>query len=212
MLCTSGVAIIVKPIIKEEYDERLIVAEFITLDGVIQAPGGADEDTDGGFMHGGWTLPYWHDDIGAHFFQAMSQADALLLGRKTWQIHGGAFEPMEGDPFADAMNNIRKYVVSTTLKSASAWRNSTLIRDNVVEAIRQLKQQPGKNILVDGSSVLAQVLAQNDLIDEYSLHVYPLVLGSGKRLYPEGKRLDLTLVETSPLPTGVVFMRYRRSA
>jgi dihydrofolate reductase len=191
---------------------ELIVAEFITLDGVIQAPGGADEDTDGGFVHGGWTLPYWHDDIGAHFFQAMSQADTLLLGRKTWQIHGGAFEPMEGDPFADALNNMPKYVVSTTLKSASAWRNSTLIGDHVVEAIRQLKQQPGKNIFLDGSSVLAQALAQNDLIDEYRLHVYPLVLGSGKRLYPVGKRLDLALVETSPLPTGVVFMRYRRSA
>jgi len=191
---------------------ELVVAEFITLDGVIQAPGGADEDTEGSFTHGGWTHPYWHDDIGAHFFQAMSQADTLLLGRKTWQIHGGAFEPMAGDPFGDVMNNIRKYVVSTTLKSASAWRNSTLIRDNVVEAVRQLKQQPGKNILVDGSSVLTQALAQNDLVDEYSLHVYPLVLGGGKRLYPEGKRLDLTLVEAAPLPTGVVFMRYRRTA
>ncbi len=191
---------------------ELIIAEFITLDGVIQAPGAADEDTEGGFAHGGWTQQFWHDDIGAHFFQAMSRADALLLGRKTWQIHGGAFEPMAGDPFGDVMNNIHKYVVSTTLKSASAWRNSTLIRDNVVEAVRQLKQQPGKNILVDGSSVLIQALAQNDLVDEYSLHVYPLVLGGGKRLYPEGKRLDLTLVEAAPLPTGVVFMRYRRNA
>ena len=191
---------------------ELIIAEFITLDGVIQAPGGADEDIEGGFTHGGWTHPYWHDDIGAHFFQAMSQADALLLGRKTWQIHGGAFEPMTGDPFADAMNDIRKYVVSTTLKSASAWRNSTLISGNVVEAVRQLKQQPGKNILVDGSSVLIQALAQNDLVDEYILHVYPLALGGGKRLYPEGKRLELTLVEAAPLPTGVVFMRYRRTA
>ena len=191
---------------------KLIVAEFITLDGVIQAPGGADEDTEGGFTHGGWTQPYWHDDIGTHFFQAMSQADTLLLGRKTWQIHGGAFEPMAGDPFGNTMNNIPKYVVSTTLQSASAWRNSTLIRDNVVEAVRQLKQQPGKNILLDGSSVLTQTLAENDLIDEYSLHVYPLVLGGGKRLYPEGKRINLTLVEASPLPTGVVFMRYRRTA
>jgi len=98
------------------------------------------------------------------------------------------------------------------LKSASAWRNSTIIRDNVVETIRQLKQKPGKNILVDGSSVLTRVLAQNNLVDEYSLHVYPLVLGGGKRLFPEGKRLDFTLVEASPLPTGIVFMRYRRTA
>ncbi|HVF38469.1 MAG TPA: dihydrofolate reductase family protein [Gemmatimonadaceae bacterium] len=190
---------------------ELIVAEFITLDGVIQAPGGADEDTDGGFTHGGWTQPYWHDDIGAHFFQAMSEADALLLGRKTWEIHGGAFEPMTGNPFADALNEVRKYVVSTSLKSAEAWRNSTIIASDVVEAVRELKEQSGKNILLDGSSVLAQTLAQNDLIDEYRLHVYPIVLGSGKRLYPEGKRLNWTLVEASPLPTDVVYMRYRRS-
>jgi dihydrofolate reductase len=191
---------------------KLIVAEFITLDGVIQAPGGPTEDTDGGFTHGGWTHPYWHNEIGNHFFQAMSGADALLLGRKTWQIHGGAFEPMENDPFGDAMNNIRKYVVSTTLTSASAWRNSTLIRENVAETVRQLKQQPGKDILMDGSSVLAQTLAQQDLVDEYWLHVYPLVLGGGKRLFPQGTRIPLTLVETSPLPTGVVFIRYKRSA
>ena len=191
---------------------ELIVAEFITLDGVIQAPGGAEEDTEGGFIHGGWTWPYWHDDIGAHFFAAFSQADALLLGRKTWQIHGNAFESMVDDPFADAMNGIHKYVVSTTLESAAAWRNSTLIRDNVVETVRQLKGQPGKNILLDGSSVLARTLAEHDLIDEYSLHVYPIVLGGGKRLYPQGTRTKLTLVEASPLPTGVVFMRYRRAA
>src|SRR5512133_2657125 len=133
---------------------KLIVAEFITLDGVIQAPGGADEDTEGGFVHGGWTQPYWHDDIGAHFFEAFSQADALLLGRKTWQGHGAAFDPMPaGDPFGDAMNGIRKYVVSNTLTSTSAWRNSTLINGNVVEEIRKLKEQPGKNILMDGSSL-----------------------------------------------------------
>ena len=191
---------------------EIIVAEFITLDGVIQAPGGEDEDREGGFTHGGWTRPYWHDDIGAHFFQAMSNADAFLLGRKTWQIHGGAFEPMTGNPFADALNNVQKYVVSKTLNDASAWRNSTIIRDNVVQRIRELKQQPGKNILVDGSSVLTKALASNDLVDEYSLHVYPIVLGAGKKLFPEGKRIDLKLVEASPLPTGVVFMRYRRAS
>ncbi len=190
---------------------ELIIAEFISLDGVIQAPGAAVEDVDDGFAYGGWTLPYWHDDIGAHFFQAMSQSDALLLGRKTWQIHGSAFEPMEGDPFADAMNKIQKYVVSKTLKDASAWRNSTLISGNVIEEVRKLKLQPGKNILLDGSSVLAPLLAENDLVDEYSLHVYPLVLGSGKTLFPKGKRINLTLVDVQPLPTGVVFMRYRRS-
>ena len=188
---------------------ELIIAEFITLDGVIQAPGGADEDTEGGFTHGGWTMPYWHDDIGAHFFQAMTQAEAILLGRKTWEIHGGAFEPMEDNPFSNIMNGVRKYVVSTTLTSTQAWRNSTLISGNIVEEVRKLKQEPGKNILLDGSSVLAHTLIENDLVDEYSLHVYPLSLGGGKRLFPEGKRVNLTLVESQMLPTGVVFQRYR---
>lgn len=191
---------------------KLIVAEFITLDGVIQAPGGKNEDTDGGFQHGGWTGPYWHDDIGTHFFQAMSQADALLLGRKTWQIHGGAFEPMVSDPFGDVMNSITKYVVSNTLKSVSAWRNSTLINGNVVEAIHQLKQRPGKDILMDGSSVLIHTLIRENLIDEYLLHVYPLVLGSGKQLFPTGKRVNLKLIDSQALPTGVVFQCYQSVA
>ncbi len=190
---------------------ELIVAEFMTLDGVIQAPGGKDEDTDGGFVHGGWTHPYWHDDIGMHFFQAMSQADAMLLGRKTWQGHGAAFDPMPaGDPFGDVMNGIQKYVVSTTRQDTSLWRNSTIISGNVVEEVRTLKAQPGKHIVLDGSSVLAHTLIANDLVDEYALHVYPLVLGSGKRLFPDGHHIGLQFVEATPLPTGVVFMRYRR--
>jgi len=189
---------------------RIIVHEFITLDGVIQAPGGADEDTDNGFMHGGWSMSYWHDDMGKHFFEAIAQTDTLLLGRKTWQIHGGAFEPMPaGDPFGDVMNGMHKVVVSKTLKTAAAWRNSTLIRNNVVEEVRRLKEQPGKDIMIDGSSVLIHALAENDLVDEYALHVYPIVLGSGKRLFPEGKRFDLKLTESRALPTGVVFQRYQ---
>ena len=188
---------------------KLIVAEFITLDGVIQAPGGEDEDTDGGFVHGGWTHPYWHDDIGAHFFQAMTEADSLLLGRKTWQGHGAAFDPMpEGDPFGDVMKSKKKYVVSTTLKSTELWRNSTIISRNVVEEVRKLKEQPGQNIILDGSSVLVHTLIENDLVDEYALHVYPLVLGSGKRLFPEGKRVNLKLIGSKTLPTGVVFQQY----
>jgi dihydrofolate reductase len=189
---------------------KLIVAEFITLDGVIQAPGSPTEDTNGGFVHGGWTHPYWHDDIGAHFFQALMESDALLLGRKTWQDHGAAFDPMpEGDPFGDVMKSQKKYVVSTTLKSTSLWRNSTIISQNVVEEIRKLKNKSGKNILLDGSSVLAHALIENDLVDEYMLHVYPLVLGGGKRLFPEGRRVNLKLIELTPLPTGVVFQRYQ---
>lgn len=189
---------------------KIVVHEFISLDGVIQAPGGKDEDTDNGFVHGSWTIPYWHDDIGNHFSEAISQADTLLLGRRTWQTHGAAFDPMPaGDPFGDVMNGIRKVVVSTTLQSAAAWRNSTLIRSNVVEEVRKLKEQPGKNILIDGSSVLIHTLAENNLVDEYVLHVYPLVLGSGKRLFPLGTRIPLELIEAQALPTGVVYQRYR---
>jgi dihydrofolate reductase len=191
---------------------ELIVAEFMTLDGVIQAPGGAEEDTEGGFTQGGWTWPYWHDDIGKHFFEAMASADALLLGRRTWEIHGGAFDPMPpGDPFGDVMKSVRKYVVSSTLTDASLWRNSTIIRGDVAAAVKRIKQEPGKNILLDGSSQLVPLLAKHDLIDQYMLHVYPIVLGGGKRLFADGKRVELALVEAKPLPSGVVYMRYRRA-
>lgn len=187
---------------------KLIVAEFMSLDGVMQAPGGPEEDTDGGFAYGGWTHPYWHDDIGARFFEAVAECDAFLLGRRTWEGHS-VFETFEdGDPFGDMMKSMPKYVVSTTLESAGAWRNSTVIRDNVIEEIRRLKEQPGKSIYVDGSSVLVHALAEHGLVDEYSLLVYPLVLGPGKRVFAEGARTDLTLLETRTFPTGVVLARY----
>jgi dihydrofolate reductase len=188
---------------------KIVVSEFVSLDGVMQAPGGQDEDTAGGFAHGGWTLPYWHDEIGAHFAQVMSESDAFLLGRKTWQLHGGAFEPLaDDDPFAGVLNTMPKYVVSTTLTSAAAWRNSTLISGNVVEEVRALKARPGKNIVIDGSSVLLHTLARHDLIDEYRLIVYPLVLGGGKKVFPDGARVNLRLVEARPLPSGVVLTHY----
>lgn len=189
---------------------KIIVHEFISLDGVIQAPGGKNEDTDGGFKYGGWTIPYWHDDIGVRFDKLMKQTDTLLLGRKTWQIHGAAFDPMpEGDHFGDAMKKIKKVVVSTTLKSADLWRNSTIISANIVDEVRKLKQKKGKNIMIDGSSVLLHSLIKNDLIDEFHLHVYPLSLGGGKCLFPEKKRIDLELFESKNLPTGVTFQAYR---
>src|SRR5260221_8259022 len=146
---------------------KIVVSEFVSLDNVMQALGGAEEDAEGGFAHGGWTGPFWHDDIGAHFFEEMSQSDGLLLGRKTWQIHGGAFEPVPaGDPFADVMNSMPNYVVSTTLTTASAWRNSTLISGNVVEEVRTLKAQPGKNIAIDGSSGLVATRPHHDLLTQ----------------------------------------------
>ena len=191
---------------------KLIVHEFVTLDGVMQAPGGPNEDRDGGFTHGGWTLPYWHDDIGATFGALMQGVDAFLLGRRTYVTHAEAFEPMPvGDPFGDMMNAPAKYVVSKTLEKP-IWRNTTIIRDDVVAAVRALKAGPGKTIVTDGSSQLVHTLIEHDLVDELYLHVYPLALGRGKRVFPETGSHRFSLVQTTPYPTGVVGLRYARAA
>lgn len=189
---------------------KLIVSEFVTLDGVIQAPGGKDEDRDGGFEHGGWTWPYWHDDIGQSFATQMQDCDAFLLGRRTYLTHAAAFEPMPaGDFFGDMMNAPRKYVVSRTLEKPT-WRNTTIIRDNVIETISGLKAEPGKNILTDGSSVLVHDLLKHDLVDELHLLLYPLTLGGGKRLLPDGVYATFKLLSAKAYPTGVVGLHYER--
>ena len=189
---------------------KLIVSEFVSLDGVMQAPGGEDEDRDGGFAHGGWTRPYWHDDIGKKFFELISRADALLLGRKTYVTHAEAFEPMPvGDPFGDVLNAPKKYVVSRTLEKP-IWRNTTIIRDDVIGAVRALKAEPGRDILTDGSSQLVHALIAHDLVDELHLLVYPLVLGGGKRALPAGAHKTFTLQSAVPFPTGVVSLHYVR--
>ena len=189
---------------------KLIVHEFVTMDGVMQAPGGKDEDRDGGFEHGGWTLPYWHDDIGRSFAALMQDTDAFLLGRKTYVTHAAAFEPMApGDPFGDLMNPPKKYVVSKTLQKPT-WRNTPIIRDNPIESIGALKAQPGKNILTDGSSRLVHALLEHDLVDELHLTLYPLTLGSGKRVLPSGLYTTFGLTSATPYPTGVVGLHYIR--
>jgi dihydrofolate reductase len=189
---------------------KLIVSEFVTLDGVMQAPGGKDEDRDGGFEYGGWTLPYWHDDIGKKFGELMQDTDALLLGRRTYVTHAEAFEPMpQGNPFGDMMNAPKKYVVSRTLERP-IWRDTTIIRDNVVESIRDLKAQPGKNILTDGSSQLVHAMLAHDLVDELHLLVYPLALGKGKRVFPDGVNTNFRLTSTTSFNTGVVDLYYQR--
>jgi dihydrofolate reductase len=189
---------------------KLVVSEFITLDGVIQAPGGTDEDRDHGFTHGAWTLPYWHDDIGKHFLSFMSHVDAVLLGRRTYVTHAEAFAPMPpGNPFGDAMNAPAKYVVSRTLEKP-IWRNTTVIRDDVVGAVRRLKAQPGKSILTDGSSQLVHTLLAANLVDELHLLLYPLAVGGGKRLFSDGVHSRFTLKEAVPYPSGVVGLHYLR--
>lgn len=188
---------------------KIVVGEFVSLDGVVQAPGDPDEDREGGFELGGWTMPYWHDDIGMTVFASMNASDALLLGRKTYQGFAAAFgSAPAGDPFNDHMNNTPKFVVSTTLKTVD-WVNSTLIRGNVADEVLKLKQQPGKDISISGSGTLVQALMKHDLIDEYNLLVYPVVLGKGKRLFPDGLNAALKLVETKTFSTGVVLLSYR---
>ena len=184
---------------------KLIVNEFMSLDGVMQAPGGKDEDRDGGFEHGGWTIPYWHDDIWAHHFQPLlKEIDALLLGRRTYVIHGEAFEP---DPSKDPFGPAKKYVVSRTLEKP-IWRDTTIIRDDVPGAVWELKEQPGKNIFLDGSSQLLHTLLEHDLVDELHLLVYPLSLGSGKRALPNGVHSKFRLLASRQYPTGVVGLHY----
>ncbi|SRR5579875_1013224 len=194
---------------------KIIVAEFMTLDGIIQAPGGNDEDAEGagdGFAHGGWAWPYWHDDIDAYNEAAMSEFDTCLLGRKTWQAFAATFEPLADDaPQSAGLSTMRKYVVSNTLSSADAWRNSTLISGasgDVMTQVRALKEQPGKNILMNGSSQLIHSLAQRDLIDAYHLLVFPIVLGSGKKVFADDAQITLQLIEARPIPSGVTFLRY----
>ena len=197
--------------VRRQVMRKLIVSEFITLDGVIQAPGGADEDRDGGFAHGGWTWPYWHDEIGAKFMALMQDTDTFLLGRRTYVTHAEAFEPMApGDPFGDVMNGAAKYVVSKTLDKP-IWRHTTIIRDDVIDAVRALKASPGKNILTDGSSQLVHALLAHDLVDELHLLVYPLSVGGGKRLFPNGVRTQFALKDATPYPTGVVGLHYTRA-
>lgn len=186
---------------------KLIVSEFISLDGVIQAPGGEAEDTDGGFTRGGWTRAFWHDDIGATFDTFMRGTDALLLGRRTYVTHAQAFEP---DPANDPFGDTAKYVVSKTLEK-SLWRNTTIIRDDIVGAVRALKAAPGKNILTDGSSQLVPLLFAHDLVDELHLLLNPIILGGGKRPFPDRHDLAFHLIEAKPYPSGVVGLHYART-
>jgi dihydrofolate reductase len=189
---------------------RLIVHEFMSLDGVMQAPGGADEDRDGGFAYGGWSHAYWHEDFGKHFVEMMQKTDAFLLGRRTYETHANAFEPLPaGDFFGDLMNAPRKYVVSRSL-TTPIWRDTTIIRDNVIDSVRALKAEPGGNILTDGSSQLVHALLASDLIDELQLTVCPVTLGGGKRVLPQGVHAAFQLKSATPYPTGAVALHYER--
>ena len=192
---------------------RIIISDFISLDGVVQAPGGAEEDTDGGFANGGWSMPFFDPEaMGAAIDEVMGETEALLFGRRTWQVMAGAWPDRAGDPFADRMNEIPKYVASRTLNDSDLdWNNTTLLpADDAIDAVRDLRAKTGGDIQVMGSASLATQLIENDLVDEYRLMIEPIVLGGGKRLFPaDSHARPLELLETKTSSTGVHICTYR---
>jgi dihydrofolate reductase len=195
---------------------RIVLSDFMSLDGVVQAPGGEQEDTDGGFAHGGWSMPFFDMEImGAAIGAAMAETEALLFGRRTWQTMAAAWPDRAGDPFADQMNAFPKHVASRTLRADDLhWSNSHLLpADDAIGAIAQLRSQPGGNMQVMGSPNLAAQLIAHDLVDEVYLMIEPILLGGGKRLFPaDGQARRLELVSSVTAGTGVIICQYRRPA
>ena len=189
---------------------RLTLHTFLTLDGVMQAPGGPDEDPDGGFPHGGWSFPYGDQDFAAAMAGWFAPASAFLLGRKTYQIFRGHWPRVTdpGDPIASKLNALPKYVASTTLTSVD-WHNSSLLGSDVAAEVAKLKQLPGSELQVHGSGALAHTLIDHDLIDEYRLLFFPVHLGSGKKLFRDGaKAAALRLTRATTTSTGVIVATY----
>jgi dihydrofolate reductase len=191
---------------------KLVVGTFLTVDGVMQAPGGPDEDREGGFEHGGWNVNYWDDVMGKLIVEWTLQAGALLLGRKTYEIFAAHWPHVGGDdPVAAKLNSVPKYVASRTLDEVT-WNNATLIQGDVAEGVARLKDEPGDEIQVTGSGELIQTLIEHDLVDEYRLWIFPLVLGEGKRLFARGTLpAALKLVDTRISSTGVAIHSYERA-
>ena len=189
---------------------KLKVTTFLTLDGVMQGPGGPEEDTSGGFTQGGWSVGYWDDQMGEEMTEFMGRPFDLLIGRKTYEIFAG-YWPQSKDPEADVLNNARKHVASRTLKSVE-WKNSTLIKGDVAKYVTELKNSTGPEIQVHGSGDLIQTLLQNDLIDEFHLMTFPVVLGNGKRLFANGAiPAGLRATKVKSTSTGVVIATYERA-
>ena len=185
----------------------------MSLDGVVQAPGGPEEDTDGGFSHGGWSMPYFDPEaMGSVIDEVMARTEALLFGRRTWQTMAAAWPDRAGDPFADRMNEIPKYVASRTLTQEDlTWSGSTLLpADDAIGAVRELRASEGGGLQVMGSASLAAQLVEHDLVDEFRLMIEPVLLGGGKRLFPvDGQARPLELVSATTAGTGVLICTYR---
>ncbi len=198
---------------------RIILSDFISLDGVVQAPGGPQEDTDGGFRHGGWSMPFFDEEaMGPILDDVMAGTEALLFGRRTWEVMASAWPERAGDPFADRMNALPKYVASRTLTAedaSSRWTNTTLLGgEDAIGAIRALREQDGDGAMqVMGSSSLALALVEEDLVDELRLMIEPILLGGGKTIFPRsGQARPLELVSVTQAATGVLICHYRRAA
>ena len=190
---------------------KIIAATFVSLDGVMQAPGGPQEDPTGGFAYGGWSFNYWDDAMMEIIGKSMGDPFDLLLGRKTWEIFSAHWPFIEGDPIADKFNAVTKYVATTSTEPLG-WKNSVAIGGDVAAEIARLKQGEGPDLLIQGSSELIQTLLANDLIDEFRIWTFPLVLGSGKRLFGDGAMpAALKLVDSRTSATGVTIGSYVRA-
>ena len=191
---------------------RVVVTEFMSLDGVVQAPGGPEEDTDGGFAHGGWSAPYFDLEVmGAAIDEGMTKVDALLYGRRTWAVMAAAWPGRAGDPFADKMNALKKYVASRTLKPEDLTWNTTLLSpDNAIGDIAALRGQDGGDVMIWGSASLARTLLAEGLVDELNVMIEPILLGGGKRIFPDdGTARPMQLVKCVTACTGVQVCTYQ---
>jgi dihydrofolate reductase len=189
---------------------KVVVFTSLTLDGVMQAPGRPDEDTRGGFAHGGWAQPYNDPVMGAVAAEGMADTGSILLGRRTYEDFYSFWPHQTDNPFTEVLDNSQKYVASTTLREPLPWRNSTLLEGDAAEAVAGLKRQPGKDMVVLGSGELAQALMRRNLVDQFVLLIHPLVLGTGRRLFPDGGApATLRLVDTRTTTTGVVIATYQ---
>ena len=187
---------------------KIIVLTFISLDGVMQAPGGPKEDTSGGFKYGGWTVPYFDDFSGKVMGEQMKEPFSLLLGRITFEIFA-SYWPQHADDWP-GINEAKKYVASNTL-SSSAWQNSIFLKGDIVQKLKKIKKEKGPDLKVYGSGNLAQTLFKNDLVDELWLKIFPITLGRGKRLFEEGTiPKAYKLIETKTSPSGVIIANYKR--
>ena len=188
---------------------RIVAFTSVTLDGVMQAPGRPDEDTRGGFEHGGWAAPYSDEAMGKVSAESMAETGALLFGRRTYEDFYGFWPNQQDNPFTDVLNDARKFVASRSLEEPLPWQNSAILAGDAADAVAKLKKEPGKDIVILGSGELIRSLLSRRLIDRFVLLIHPLVLGTGRRLFgDDGSNVELRLMETKTTPKGVVIATY----